>query len=61
MHLSDCLANEIAMIFGNRSLVMLKEGDIGTAVFDAQQSLEYFRTAKVNSYMHYKIKVCIIK
>ena len=41
------LSKEIAMIFGNRSLVMLKEGDIGTAIADAQQGLTFFRTAKV--------------
>ena len=35
------------MIFGNRSLVMLKEGDIATAIQDAEQSLHYFPTAKV--------------
>ena len=41
------LSTEIAMIFGNRSLVMLKEGDIDRSILDAQQSLTYFRTAKV--------------
>ena len=47
INLSDCVSKEIAMIFGNRSLVMLKEGDIGMAIQDAQQSLDYFPTAKV--------------
>ena len=45
--LSDCISKEIAMIFGNRSLVMLKYGNIAMAIQDAQQSLAYFPTAKV--------------
>ena len=47
------ISKEIAMIFGNRSLVMLKEGDIATAIQDAQQSLGYFPTAKVFLYDKY--------
>ena len=54
INLSDCISREIAMIFGNRSLVMLKEGDIGMAIQDAQQSLDYFPTAKVFPYNKYK-------
>ena len=42
------LSKEISMIFGNRSAVMLKEGDVETAKLDAQQSLKYCPTAKVN-------------
>ena len=49
INLSDCVSNEIAMIFGNQSLVMLKEGDVGMAIQNAQKSLKYFRTAKVNN------------
>ena len=41
------LSNEIAIIFGNRSLVMLKERYIDRSIQDAQQSLTYFPTAKV--------------
>lgn len=51
MHLSskmDCLVNEIAMIFGNQSLVMLKEGDHYMAILSARQSVSYFPTEKVN-------------
>jgi len=50
-HFSDkikCLSEEIAMIFGNRSLVMLKETNFCMAISDAQQSLKYFPTAKVH-------------
>ena len=51
VHLSDKLndlSKEIAMIFGNRSAVMLKEGDDKIAKLDAQQSLKYCPTAKVD-------------
>ena len=44
---SGCISKEIAMIFGNLSLVMLKEGNIPMATQNAEQSLEYFPTAKV--------------
>ena len=42
------LVNEIAMIFGNQSLVMLKDGNISMAISNAQQSLAYLPTAKVH-------------
>ena len=51
MYLSDKmnnLVNEIAMIFGNQSLVMLKEGNHYMAILNAQQSVSYFPTEKVN-------------
>lgn len=54
IHLSNKmgqLSKEIAMIFGNRSLVMLKEGDVVTAKADAEQSLACFPTAKVGKYI----------
>ena len=58
----DQLKKEIAMIFGNQSLVMLKTGDIKLAVNNAEQSLAYFPTAKVHTtyitiYNMYKIKI----
>lgn len=43
----DQLSNELAMIYGNRSFVMLKEKDFEMAISDAQRSLACFRTAKV--------------
>ena len=43
------LSKEIAMIFGNRSTVMLKERDVKIATLDAQQSLMYYPTAKVTN------------
>ena len=47
------LSKEIAMIFGNRSTVMLKEGDVKIATLDAQQSLKYYPTAKVLIHINY--------
>ena len=41
------LVNEIAIIVGNQSLVMLKEGDYHKAILNAQQSVTYFPTEKV--------------
>lgn len=46
------LSNEIAIIFGNRSLVLLKGGDYKKAKKDAQQSIAYFPTAKVRTHFH---------
>ena len=43
----DHLGNEIAMIFGNQSLVMLKVGNLNMAILSAQQSVAFFPTAKV--------------
>ena len=43
----NCLTNEIAMIFGNQSLVMLKDGNLNMAILSAQQSVAFFPTAKV--------------
>lgn len=45
----DRLINEIAMIFGNQSLVMLKDGNLSMAIWSAQQSVMHFPTAKVCS------------
>ena len=44
------LVNEIAMILGNQSLVMLKEGYYYKAILNAQQSVTYFPTEKVNAH-----------
>ena len=46
----DHLVNEIAMIFGNQSLVMLKDGNLSMAIKSAQQSVTYFPTAKVRTW-----------
>ena len=47
----DHLANEIAMIFGNHSLVMLKDKNHHMAILSAQQSVAIFPTAKVHMYV----------
>ena len=47
----DLLLSEIAMIFGNRSTVMLKQGDPNKAICDAELSLGYLPTAKVDKYI----------
>ena len=44
------LVNEIAMIFGNHSLVMLNDKNHHMAILSAQQSVDYFPTAKVRTY-----------
>lgn len=53
------LLHEIAMIFGNQSLVMLKQRNLNEAILNAEHSVAYLPTAKVHTYIHMWLHTCV--